>query len=348
VPITVLAGEEDFLLYRHLNKLKDSLLAGEWATFNYTRIDSPTLPDVLDNALAVPFGMGNKVIVFDRCDFFSRKKPGKKEEKPETQTKTNKQIEQLEESLSSVAHNTHLIFACTSNFDSTLKLSKVVAKFAQIEKFEKPKFYVGSSNSALENFVRKEAKSFGATIDDAAVTYLLDGTEANLRQISQELEKAATYILPERHITYKVVVDLSPHHAHIFTLLDHWLSGRSARALESANELLSRQPAMQVLATMQTFLGKWIQYKATSDSILAKLKGGPGVQRREIPFQDLVKKVAVELKMQDFIIKNDMARLKNHSTASLIEKRKQLTEFEHLVKTGQLRDRDALELFIYT
>lgn len=348
MPLIVLAGDEDFLLYRHLNKLKDSLLEGEWATFNYTRIDSPSLSDVLDHALTVPFGMGNKVIVFDRCDFFSRKKPGKKEEKPETQTKANKQLEQLEETLGSVAHNTYLIFACTGNFDSTLKLSKVITKFASIEKFEKPKFYVGSSNSGLENFVRKEAKSFGATIDDAAVSYLLDGTEANLRQISQELEKAATYILPEKHITYKVVAEVSPYQSQIFALFDHWLNGRSAKALDAVNEMLDRQPGIVIMFTTQKFLDKWILYKATEDGIQANLKGGPGLQRREIPFPDLVKKVATELKMQDFLIKHDMNRLRNRSTAWLIEKRKQLTEYEHLVKTGQLRDRDALELFIYS
>lgn len=347
MPITVLAGDEDFELYRKLAKLKDSLLDPAWASFNYLRIETPGLSDVLDNALTVPFGPGNKVIVFDKCDWFTRKSAGKKD-KSDSGSMTPKMLEQLDDALGSVHPSTHLIFACPFNFDSNLKLSKIMLKHAKPEDFQKVKYYMGSSNPKLETWVRKEAKSFGATIDDTAISYLLDGTEAELRAISQELEKAATFIMPKTHITYDVVVELSPHHSHVFTLIDHWLTGRSSEALDSVNELLSRQPALKVIATLQTFLGRFVEMKAICDHANAKLPFGPGVGRRELPFPELVKKVAYEMKSQPFIIEKDMKRLRHHPTSYFIRKRRQLTKYEHLVKTGQVKDKNALELFLST
>lgn len=344
-PVMVLAGDEDFELYRKLAKLKDSLLDPAWASFNYLRIENPSVTDVLDNALSVPFGPGNKVIIFDKCGFFSRSSAGKSKDK-DAGSVTQKQLDNLDSSLESVAPNTYLIFACPFNFDANLKLSKVVSKHAEILPFAKEKFYVGSSNSKLETWIRKEAKALGATIDDAAVTYLLDGTEANLRQIHSELEKAATYILPKTHITLAVVEELSPHHSHIFTLLDHWLEGRAPQALESAAELLSREPTIKVIVTIQTFLQRWIEMKCVCDQANAKLPWSPGVQKKELPFPELLKKVSAEMNVKPFLIERDMKKIRNHSSDYLIRKRRQLTHYETLVKTGMLHEKHAIDLFL--
>lgn len=350
MPVVVLAGDEDFTLYRKLSSMKATLLDEAWGAINYVRIEKPSLTDVIDNAGSVPFGPGNKVIVFDKCDMFTKKRGSKSDSSgssaASSASKSAKHLELLESSLSSVAENTYLIFACPYNFDETLKLSKIVKNYATIERYPKTKFWVGSANPTLETWVRKEAKSMGATIDDEAISYLLDGTEADLRQISTELAKASTYIMPAKHITYDVVVELSPHHSHVFTLLEFWLAGKSRETMVSANELLSRQPAMQVMATLQTFLGRWIEMKAICDSANARLPANPG--RREVPLNEQVRKVSADLKMKPFVVEKDLKRLRKHSTARLIEKRQQLTRLERDVKTGRVNERNALELFLST
>ncbi|MBX9695125.1 MAG: DNA polymerase III subunit delta [Cyanobacteria bacterium] len=347
MPILILAGDEDFILERRLAALKKTLIDPTWASFNYHRFDKADIVDVIDNAKSVPFGPGNKVIVFERCDMFTKKRGKDKGDKDKaSSSKDAKTLEHLEQALSIVMESTYLIFSCPYNFDESLKLSKVMQKFATIERFPKTKYYTGSSNPTLETWVRKEAKANGATIDDEAISYLLDGTEANLRQISKEIEKASTFILPATHITYKVVEELSPHHSHVFSLLEYWLSGDSKNALASVNELLSRQAAMQVIATLQTFLGRWIEMKSICDSGNSQLPGGPGIQRRELPLADQVRRVSSELKLKPFMVEKDLKRLKGHSTEKLIEKRRQLTYLEEKVKSGQAKERNALELFL--
>lgn len=350
MPVLVLAGDEDFELYRRLEEWKGKLLDPAWATFNYSRLDNPSGNDVCDLASAIPFGPGNKVIIIDRCDWFAKKRSGKGEESTSKKAakasgKDSVNEDQLAESLASVHPNTYLVFVATSNFDTTLRLSKLVAKHAQIEDFPREKYFTGSQNVKLENWCRKEAKRFSATIDDDAVRYLLDGLEANLRHISSEIEKAAIYILPEKQITLSVVEKLSPHHSHVFSVAEHWLAGDYQATLQSLRELLSKQPAMAVLATMQTLMSKWVNIKVMVEALNDKLPYAPGVQRRELPAPELAKRLSADLKVHPFVLEKDIKRLVHVSSRFLIEKRLELTRLENLVKTGQMPELHALELF---
>ncbi|HEY9712381.1 MAG TPA: hypothetical protein V6C72_02860, partial [Chroococcales cyanobacterium] len=236
--------------------------------------------------------------------------------------------------------------SCPFNFDSTLKLSKAAAKHATSETFPKEKYYLGSRNPKLEAWCRKEAKRFNATIEDEAISYLLDGTEADLRQVSSELEKAAVYMLPARHITYDAVVKLSPYHSHVFVLADKWINGKSKEALLSAEELLSRQSAMPIIATMQTMLSKWIHMRALCEKYNMESPTGPGVNRRELPFQEQVKRVTAELKGIPMVVEKDLKRIMKVPTAQLLEKRIALTRLEDAIKSGQLKESNALQIFL--
>jgi len=356
MPVIVLAGEEDFELYRHLDKLKSELLDPAWASFNYSRMDNPSPQEVIDLASALPFGPGNKVIVLDRIDWFAKKRSGKgddtaagakKAAKGAAKAAARDSVDEdvLGKALAEVHPNTYLIFVATSNFDTTLRLSKLVSKSAKLEEFKKEKVWAGTANAKLENWCRKEAKHFGATIDDDAVNYLIEGLDANLRQISSEIYKASIYVLPATHITLAHVKNLSPHHSGIFALADLWLAGRVAETYVALKELQTRQNNMATVATLQTFISKWVEIKALCQYHNEKAAFGPGVQRRELPEGDLVKKIAPDLKMHPFVLEKDIKRLRNVSLDFLKSKRLELTHLEHLVKTGQMPDTHALELF---
>lgn len=350
MPVIVLAGEEDFELYRRLKKLKENLLkeAGAFASINSLSILKPQISDVFDHALSQPMGFGNKVIVFDDCDFFARKKRNEKSEKEEIGAK---HIEKLDDYLGSVLPNTYLIFVSTSNFDENLKLSKIVKKHATIEQFPKAKFYVNSKNPGLETWCRKEAKTFNTTIDDDAISYLLDGTEANLRQIHQEIQKAATYIYPKTHITLETITLLSPFQFHIFSLLEYWLEGKKEKVLACIDELLSRQPGIAIIAALHTFIGRYIEMLMIKEDMNSKVPSyGPNSgsipkEKREMPMSEIVKRVSYLTRSHEFVVQKDLNRLSKTNSTALQQKRKKLLELEERVKIGELHDRDALVLF---
>jgi len=348
LPVLVLAGDEEFELSRKVLDLRDKLLDPSWVAMNYLRLENPPMSEIIEHAAALPFGMGNKLILIDKCELFTKKK-SKSSADPESETtakgKTS-ELQRFEDALGFVADTTYLIFACPFNFDKSLKTSKAIAKIAKIEEFQKERYFPGSKSPKLETWCSKEAKRFNATIDDAATQYLLDGLEGDLRQISSEINKAAIAILPATHIKLETVMQLSPHHSHVFALAESWAAGRGQEALKSSRELLSRQSAMPVLATMQTFLSKWVHMKALCERYNAELPSGPGINRRELSLPDLAKRVAAETKLHPFAVEKDLKRLSKVSLQCLIDKRIELTRLEELVKTGGIPEQHALELFL--
>src|ERR1700679_1134572 len=74
MPVLVLAGDEDFELGRRVQVLRDKYLDPAWASVNFLRLDNPALNDISDAAAQLPFGPGNKVVLIDRCDLFTKKR----------------------------------------------------------------------------------------------------------------------------------------------------------------------------------------------------------------------------------------------------------------------------------
>lgn len=349
MPTIILSGEEELLISERLDAIKEKLLDPAWASFNFSRIVHPELKEVIDAAASVPFGPGNKVIVLDNCDLFTKKRSKGDDDSSSSKSKSKveKVLEDLDKALAHVAPNTYLIFSCPFNFDKTLKVSKVVEKHAEsIENFEKIKYYPGSTNAEMLNWCRKRAHKFNAVIEDEAIDYLAESTEGNLRMIAKEIEKTATYILPEKTITLEIISHMSPHFSNVFALLDHWISGDRRQVLSGIQELLSKQQsAIPVFAVVQTTLTKWLNIKAACERVIANLPGGRGIQRRDISPSDMAKKLQTEIKMNPWVLKMDLERVHKVELEYLVKKKQELTRLERSVKTGLLPDVHALSIF---
>ncbi|MBX9720425.1 MAG: hypothetical protein K2X81_03425 [Candidatus Obscuribacterales bacterium] len=248
-----------------------------------------------------------------------------------------------------VAPNTYLILCCPANFDKTLKVSKVFEKHAEIQGFEKIKYWAGSSNDAMNNWCRKRAHMHGAVIDDEAIDYLAESNDGNLRMIAMEIEKAAVYILPEKRISLEIISQLSPHFSNVFALLDHWIKREPELVLSGIKEVLSKQQsAIPVFAVIQTTLSKWLMIKAASERVIASLPAGRGIQKRDIPIADMVKRLQSDIKINPWVLKMDLERVHKVNLEYLVEKKKELTKLENSVKTGMLPDVHALTIFFTT
>jgi DNA polymerase-3 subunit delta len=348
MPVIVLAGEEEFRIAREVETLGKRLVDPAWSQFNFQKIDSPDIKDVVDAAATLPFGPGNKVIVFEHCALFTKKRAAKEDDAGSAGTakdKSAKVFDDLDAALQSVSPATHLIFSCVANFDSTLKVSKVVAKHAELRKFDKVKYFAGAANRELLDFCNKEAHRFDACIDDDAAFYLAESTEVDLRQISSEISKAATYILPEKTIRLEHVTTLSPHYSQVFSLMEHWAAGRRRRVLTAIKELQARQisPHM-VLAAAQTVIAKWLGYKIEVEKACGAPAASRDVRRKEVPLNEIAKRIAFEPRLA-FIVEQDLKRIRSLTLEYLVRKRQELTDLEYLLKSGQMPEAHALEHF---
>lgn len=348
MPAIVISGDEELRICERAAELKEKLLDPAWASFNFSAYNQPELKEIVDAAACVPFGPGNKVILFEQCELFTKKRGGKAEDEPggKAKGKPEKLLEDLDRALLQMAPNTYLLICCTAKFDKTLRVSKVFEKHAEIEEFEKFKFFGGPS-AEMMNWCRKRAhKKYDAVIDDEAIHYLAESYEGNLRQVAMEIEKAAVYVLPEKHISLKTVSELSPHYSSVFALLDHWVEGDKYQVISSIDELLAKQePVIRVFALLQTVFSKWLSIKAASEKVLASMPAGRGIQRRELPPADMVKRIQAELKVNPWTLRNDLERVNKLKLERLVEKKLELTRLENMLKSGSISDRNAITIF---
>jgi DNA polymerase III delta subunit len=144
MPVIVLSGEEEFLIANRLSQLKNDLLDPAWSSFNFARLSNPDLTEIIDTCAMVPFGAGNKFIQIDNNNLFckSKAKSGTSSAKSTSTTEKDKQLKSLESSLEQVADNTYIVFVCLYNFDSSLKISKLVQKRAELESFPKKRYFI--------------------------------------------------------------------------------------------------------------------------------------------------------------------------------------------------------------
>lgn len=343
MPVVVLAGEEEYLIDRQVRTLKSKLVDPAWESFNFVRLENPDLKAVIDAAATVPFGPGNRMVLVDQCALFTKKRGASKDDgESSSPSKSAKLIDDFDAALKTVAPQTYLVFACIANFDKTLKTSKAIEKHAKIETFEKLKPW---ETQRIIDFCNREAHRFEACIDDDAAIYLAESSELNLRQMSVEMEKAATYILPEKTIKLQHVTLLSPHFSDVFKLLEHWALTRKDKTLMTIDELKSRNvsPHM-VLGAAQTVLSKWIYYKTEHEKMLSSPSGGRDVGRRDIPLRDVAQRIEPNRGMA-FRVEQDLQKIKSLSLEYLLSKKRELTELEHMVKTGQMPDSHVLDVF---
>lgn len=356
MPVIVLAGEEELLLSRRLAELKSTLLSPPWHTINLIKLNNPSFITLQESAATLAFGASKRIVLIENCQLFTKKRgkasaakesaAGENEFSKTGKTTKSKQAvsenspeADLEVALSSVSENTYLIFSCPHNFDSTLKLSKSVSKYAQLEEFPREKYFPGSRNPKLEAWCRQEAKKYNATIDDAAIQHLLTSTEADLRLISSEIEKTAIHILPETKITANIVASICSPPGHIFQFIDFWLNGQTDKALQNLQSLLAQQSAMPILATMQTMLSKWIKLKTLYETYACSDNKQGGQTQ-------MAKQIATDLKLMPFSVEKDLRRLHKFTASQLVDKRLQLTRLEYSIKIGQIPDSHALSLFV--
>jgi hypothetical protein len=110
--------------------------------------------------------------------------------------------------------------------------------------------------------------------------------------------------------------------------------------------MTARQSAMPLVATLQTMISKWIQIKALAEKFNRESPSGPGINRKELPAPELVRRIAAELKAAPIMVEKDLKRLSKMPMERLIKKRKDLTRLEASIKTGLIPDSHALQVFL--
>ena len=152
-----------------------------------------------------------------------------------------------------------------------------------------------------------------------AVTNLVIQVGNNLRQLDTELDKLKLLAYPSENITADMVKEICISNEDLFAFSDLLMQNEKDRALLEFHKLLDKKHPLEILATLQTMLRRWIILKAKSGELtnyeLSRLTG-----------------------QHEFVVQKTLQKLKKTNLKDLVALKQNLTEAEYRIKSGQALD----------
>ena len=300
-------GEEDFNIEKEIEKLKKSL-DKNFLEMSFKTYNNPKFADLIAILRTQPMMFGKMLIIINCLDYFSK-------------TFEDKEIKQIAEALENNNDNLDIVFVAElprgegKKLDSRKKFFKTLSKYNAREFQTIPTYKVAD----LEDWIKKQGKSKDIKFEQDALTAIISQIGNNLRQIDAELDKLKLFAYPKDLITAQMVKEICISNEDLFAFSDFLMENQKDKALLEYRRLLDKKYPLEILATLQTMLRRWIILKAKAQECtsfeLAKLTG-----------------------MHEYVVKLNLQKLKKTNLKDLVKLKQNLTEAEYKIKSGQAFD----------
>ena len=300
-------GEEDFNIEKEVEKLKKSL-DKNFLEMSFKTYNNPKFADLIAILRTQPMMFGKMLIIINCLDYFSK-------------TFEDKEIKQIAEALENNNDNLDIVFVAElprgegKKLDSRKKFFKTLSKYNAREFQTIPTYKVAD----LEDWIKKQGKSKDIKFEQDALTAIISQIGNNLRQIDAELDKLKLFAYPKDLITAQMVKEICISNEDLFAFSDFLMENQKDKALLEYRRLLDKKYPLEILATLQTMLRRWIILKAKAQECtsfeLAKLTG-----------------------MHEYVVKLNLQKLKKTNLKDLVKLKQNLTEAEYKIKSGQAFD----------
>ena len=300
-------GEEDFNIEKEIDKLKKGL-DKNFLEMSFKTYDNPKFADLTAILRTQPMMFGKMLVVINCIDYFSK-------------TFEDKEIKEITSALEDNNDNLDIVFLTQlprnegKKLDSRKKFFKLLSKFNAKEFPTIPTY----KTAELEDWVKKQAKSKGIKPSPDAVTNLVIQVGNNLRQLDTELDKLKLLAFPSENITADMVKEICISNEDLFAFSDLLMQNEKDRALLEFHKLLDKKHPLEILATLQTMIRRWIILKAKSGELsnyeLSRLTG-----------------------QHEFVVQKTLQKLKRTNLQDLVALKQNLTEAEYRIKSGQALD----------
>lgn len=304
-------GQEEYLMEQEIKKLKSELLDASFMSMAYKVFDNPNFNTLIECLQAAPLMFGNTLSLIYIDKYLTGNKL----------SLDDKQIEAIDNSLSSLSGSVNIIFICkiprdeNKKPDSRKKLYKTISKYSLVKEFAQFKTY----QKELTAQIAKMAKEKELTISTDSVSFLIEQLGSNLTLIDSELEKLKIAIHPKKTIEKNAIKKYCTSSEDVFILADLILQQNKNEILKQYNLLTEKRHPLEIFSVLQTNFQRFIYIKNYEKKLSAK---------------DL----SLKLKLHEFIIMKTQEKLRNTSLDKLLKIRENLINAEYKIKTGQTLD----------
>ena len=312
-------GEEGYLKKQYRDKLKAALSAsddgmsmggmmGGGSDMNFTAFEGKdTNPkEVIDLAETLPFFADRRVILIENSGFFKNA------------------CDDLADYLAEVAPTTYILFV-EEEVDKRSKMYKAVKKDGKIVEF------ATQSEELITRWILSRLKKEGKNITGAVMQLFLSKTGTDMGNIDRELEKLICYTLDKDIIEAEDVEAIATEQTtnKIFDMVNAIAEHNQRCALDLYYDLLTlKEPPMRIM------------YLITRQfQILLNIRD---MASKGLDQQTMAQKAGVP----PFAVKRNLTQAKGFTLEQLKGALREGVELEEAVKTGQMNDQMAVELFI--
>lgn len=302
-------GDEEFNISNKIKEFK-SKLDKDFAEMSYKYFNNPKFPDLISAIKSQPMMFGKMLVEINCLGYLSGKSSDDK-------SFDDKQFKQLAEALDCSSENVDVVFTAQIPPDSQKKIDKRKKIFKLLSKYNAQEFnQIPSYKTAeLEGWIKQQAKSKDLKISDEVAGAILFQVGSNLRMLDSELEKLKIYA-GKSPVTKEMIKEICVTNEDLFVFIDYLVEGNKSKALLEYQKLLAKKHPLEILSVLHTLLHGRIQIKAYSS------KHSPD-------------EIAKIINMHPFRVKMEIQKLKNISLKDLVKLKKNLTDAEYKIKSGQ-------------
>lgn len=302
-------GDEEFNISNKIKEFK-SKLDKDFAEMSYKYFNNPKFPDLISAIKSQPMMFGKMLVEINCLGYLSGKSSDDK-------SFDDKQFKQLAEALDCSSENVDVVFTAQIPPDSQKKIDKRKKIFKLLSKYNAQEFnQIPSYKTAeLEGWIKQQAKSKDLKISDEVAGAILFQVGSNLRMLDSELEKLKIYA-GKSPVTKEMIKEICVTNEDLFVFIDYLVEGNKSKALLEYQKLLVKKHPLEILSVLHTLLHGRIQIKAYS------AKHSPD-------------EIAKIINMHPFRVKMEIQKLKNISLKDLVKLKKNLTDAEYKIKSGQ-------------
>ncbi len=303
-------GDEDYNIELELEKMR-SKLNPDFISMSYQVLDNPDYSTLITALRTPPMMFGDMLVVINSEGYFAGNK----------NAFDDSELEDIDDALKNNPEGLDIVFAVrlprdeNKKLDSRRKLYKIISKYNSKE-FPTFKTY---KTAEIAAWIKNRGKSKDIIFKEDALELLIEQIGNDLRQFDREMDKLKLIAYPDKTITKQMVQDICISNQDLFNFAELIMTDNKDKALLEFKKLLDKKHPLELLSAIQTMLRKWIILKTkastTSAGELAKIVG-----------------------MHEFVVKQNLQKLKRTAVADLVKLKENLFEVECRIKSAESVD----------